>query len=496
MLVLLLLLPVAVQAQFTYTTNMSGENSGITITGYDGPGGAETIPETINGLPVNSIEIAAFIGSGLTSLTIGTNLTYVGDGAFDTCTSLTTIAVDASNSVYSSLGGVLFNKSQTTLLQYPGGRTGDYTIPSTVASIGYGAFGDCIGVTSVTIPASVTNIVSFSLSGCTSLTTITVEASNAVYSSLGGVLFNKSQTLLIQYPGGQAGDYTIPNTVTSIEDYAFFECNALTNITIPTTVTSIGNPAFTTCTSLTTITVDSSNAVYSSLGGVLFNKSQTLLIQYPGGQAGDYTIPNTVTSIGDYAFDACRVLTNITVPSSVISIGNYAFNGCSALTGITILNGVTSIGDEAFASCDSLIKITIPASVTSLGFYVFLGSTNLTSVYFTGNVPSSVGPGLFLGDNKVTVYYLPGTRGWGATFGGSPVVCWNPQAQNLGVQANQFGFNITGSSNLVIVVEACTDLGNPVWVPVGTNTLTGGVSTFSDPQSSNYPSRFYRMRPP
>ena len=99
------------------------------------------------------------------------------------------------------------------------------------------------------------------------------------------------------------------------------------------------------------------------------------------------------------------------------------------------------------------------------------------------------------GDNNATVYYLPRTTGWTSTFGGRPTVLWNPQAQNLGVQANQFGFTITGTSNLVIVVEACTDLANPVWSPLGTNTLTGGSSYFSDPQWTNYPARFYRMRP-
>jgi hypothetical protein len=107
---------------------------------------------------------------------------------------------------------------------------------------------------------------------------------------------------------------------------------------------------------------------------------------------------------------------------------------------------------------------------------------------------------VFDGDNNVTVYYLPGTTGWGMWFGGLPAVLWNPQAQtrdaSFGVRTNQFGFNITGSSNLVIVVEACTDLANPVWQPFQTNTLTGGSAYFSDPQWTNYPARFYRLRSP
>jgi hypothetical protein len=112
---------------------------------------------------------------------------------------------------------------------------------------------------------------------------------------------------------------------------------------------------------------------------------------------------------------------------------------------------------------------------------------------------------VFHNDNNVTVYYLPWTTGWGTPFAGRPAVPWNPRAQTndagFGVRTNQFGFNITGASNLVIVVEACTDLANPAWSPVGTNTLnifigTNGMSYFSDPAWTNYPGRFYRFRSP
>jgi hypothetical protein len=107
--------------------------------------------------------------------------------------------------------------------------------------------------------------------------------------------------------------------------------------------------------------------------------------------------------------------------------------------------------------------------------------------------------------DSATIYYLPGTTGWGTTFDGLPAVCWNPQAQtsgaSFGVRTNRFGFKITGSSNLVIVVEGCTNLANPGWSPVATNTLntfvgTNGTSYFSDSKWTNYPDRFYRLRSP
>jgi hypothetical protein len=257
---------------------------------------------------------------------------------------------------------------------------------------------------------------------------------------------------------GTVSTLVIPGTtngypVTSIETNAFADNFYLTSVTIPDSVTNIGYGAFALCTSLTTITVNALNPAYSSAAGVLFNLNQTTLIQYP--------------------------------------IGNAA-------TSYTISNSVTSIGDAAFANCASLTSVTIPASVTSIGEYAFDDCPNLTSVYFEGNAPAG-DSSVFLFDN-LEVYYLPGTMGWDTTFGGSPTVLWNPQVQtnngSFGVQNNQFGFNIIGSSNLVIVVEACTNLANPTWLPLATNTLTGGSSHFSDPQWTNYPSRFYRFSSP
>ena len=163
---------------------------------------------------------------------------------------------------------------------------------------------------------------------------------------------------------------TIGNNVTSIGDGAFMVCTSLTSITIPSRVTSIGMQVFRSCTSLTSITVDALNSSYSSVAGVLFNKSQTTLIAYPGGKAGSYTVPNSVTSIGDLALGYCqpgqrhdsqqrhqhqapRVL-ELLQPDQRYDRQwchqhrDQAFNSCSSLTSITIPNSVTSIGDIAF----------------------------------------------------------------------------------------------------------------------------------------------------
>ena len=151
----------------------------------------------------------------------------------------------------------------------------------------------------------------------------------------------------------------LPNSVTSIGDYAFNTCFSLASITIPNSVTSIGNYAFSTCYSLASITIPNS---VTSIGNYAFNTCFSL---------ASITIPNSVTSIGNYAFNTCYSLASITIPNSVTSIGKDAFDYCCSLASITIPNSVTSIGNYAFRSCYSLASITIPNSVTSIGNYAF-----------------------------------------------------------------------------------------------------------------------------
>ena len=250
---------------------------------------------------------------------------------------------------------------------------------------------------------------------------IEVSDQNNFYKSIDGNLYTKDGTALVQYAiGKEDTSFEIPNNVISIGDYAFYKCSTLTSITIPDSVTSIGEDAFSDCSSLTSvtlgnsvtsigdgafhccygltsITVDEKNSYYKTIDGNLYTKDGTTLIQYATGKEDtSFEIPDSVTSIGDYAFRGCSNLTSITIPDSVTSIGDYAFRGCSNLTSITIPDSVTSIGSEAFYKCSTLTSITIPDSVTSIGEDAFSDCSSLTSVTL-GNSVTSIGDGAFHG---------------------------------------------------------------------------------------------------
>ena len=315
----------------------------ITSIGSTAFNGCSGLTGTLN-IPslVTNIGFSAFAYCGsLTEVNIPLSVITLGDYAFDACGG--TISVDINNPNYSSSDGVLFDKQKTLLIQCPASKTGSYIIPSTVKTIGDWAFENC-ALTSVVIPETVTTLLIGIFYNCTSLTSVNIPS--AITSIPDYTFFYCSGLLKIAIPnlvtsiGYQAFGYsgltsvTIPNSVTSLGNSSFYNCAKLNSVTLPNSVIKIGSRAFGYCSTLTEINVGSGNPAYSSLNGVLFNKNQNKLIQFPSGKQGSYIIPNTVDSLDNYSFHRCSVLTNITIPSSVISIGNYAFYSCIGLTSI------------------------------------------------------------------------------------------------------------------------------------------------------------------
>ena len=292
---------------------------------------------------------------------------------------LTWTYVEATNTLTISGNGRMSNYAEAPWYSFRSNiRT--VVIQNGVTSIGYGAFRECSSLTSVTIPNSVTSIGEAAFSDCSSLTSVTIP--NSV-TSIGYGAFKGCSGLT---------SVTIPNSVTSIGVIAFNFCTGLTSVTIPNSVTSIGDYAFNGCSGLTSVKVESGNTKYDSRGNcnaIIESSTNTLICG-----CKNTTIPNSVTKIGNLAFNYCTGLTSVTIPNSVTSIGESAFYQCSGLTSVTIGNSVTSIGESAFYQCSGLTSVTIPNSVTSIGESAFYQCSGLTSVTI-GNSVTSIGSSAF-----------------------------------------------------------------------------------------------------
>lgn len=291
---------------------------------------------------------------------------------------------------------------------------------------------------------------------------------------------NGGAVTIVAYDG-PGGDVAIPGTmaglpVTMIADRAF-ELAGLTAVTLPDSLAAIGNSAF------------------------------------YGAGITNLTIPDNVTNIADNAFMGCMNLASLHLGNGLLSIGGAAFMGCGGLTRVTIPDSVTNLADGAihlggsigaFFGC-GLTNVTIGIGLTYLGTGAFNWCQDLRSVFFHGNAPTTGvsffgTEDVFHGSENVTVYYLTGATGWSPTLAGVPTALWNPQAQTgcgaFGVQQGHFGFDITGTADIPVVIEAST---NPVagsWIPLHNCTLTNGSIHFADPQLATQPGCFYRLRSP
>ena len=434
--------------------SVNDDNTTVTVAGYPSdsePTGNLTIPESVTyggiSYPVTSIGGGAFFGcSGLTSVTIPNSVTSIGSSTFNGCSGLTSVTI--GNSVTSIGDDTFYGCSGLTSVNIPNSVTSigngafsfcsgltSVTIPNSVTYIGNEAFYDCFrltsivwnakncsdfsysyspftgltdiktfefgseveripaylcdgltGLTSVTIGNSVTSIGDSAFSGCSGLTSVVwnakncsdFESSSRPFANLTNIKTFEFGSEVERIPAHLCDvltgltRVTIPNSVTSIGEYAFYKCSDLTSVTIGNSVTSIGEGAFCDCSGLTSIKVESGNSVYDSRENcnAIIETATNILIS----GCKNTIIPNSVTSIGEGAFWGCSGLTSVTIPNSVNEIGDWVFWACSGLTSITIPNSVTSIGKYAFSRCRGLTSVTIGNSVTSIGHGAFGGT--------------------------------------------------------------------------------------------------------------------------
>ena len=376
----------------------------------------------------------------IVSVRIQNGATYIGNYAFSACVNLA--HVNIPNGVRIIGDSAFHGCSDLTGVSLPEG----------LSEIGVYAFYGCSSLTCVTVPSSCSTVNFCAFENCEQLDSIEVQGGNHSYSSLDGVLYDKNQITLLRYPENRDGVFSVPDSVTSIDSYAFSGCSklmsvklpdalvnirdnafanavSLSGIVIPDSVTQIGSEAFSgcsnlvavripdsvssitwnafrNCTRLIAIEVGAGNQQYSSLNGILYNADKTKLMSCPTGKEGMIELPESVVKIESYAFENCANLSTVILPDGLEIIDGGAFKGCFGLAEIKIPDSVTKIGDYAFAGCSSLANIEMPDSVTEIGDGVFMDCSSLIHVAIPEGI-TNIGLFLFQGCSSLVHVKIP-----------------------------------------------------------------------------------------
>lgn len=364
-----------------------------------------TLPSTLK-----TIGERAFFNCSLADVTLPKSVTEVGEGAFaeyayQQSPTLAAITVEAGNSAYTAVDGVLYTADMTTLVCYPAGKADiSIALPDSVTNIAGYAFYWCRTLTSVDIPNGVTSIGSYAFNYATSLKSVKIP--DGVISIGSGAFYGCQALTSVELPdsvidlGGSMfyectalESVKLPKNLTSIKAYTFYDCDALQTVTLPKGLTTLADSVFDSCNNLAAISVAEGNADFASVDGVLYSGDMSALVLCPRG----------------------RLTTTLIIPA-----------------------GVSSIKENAFYTCSTLETVYLPATLTAVPRYSFYNCKALKSLYFYGSAPGEVSSAVY-GSPKPTVYHLADAEGWGATWNGCTTAVWIPE--------NTATYNVTYNAN-------------------------------------------------
>ena len=379
----------------------------------------------------------------LTTINLPNTLITYANGAFDGNPNLKKFTVKSGSAYFSAdSAGLLYDANKTKLYICPPAKSGSISLPTSVTEIFDNAFADCSAITSVSLPSSLqtigdnafsncSGITSFSLpaslqtignsafAGCTAITTlhfgaslksigndvfpdsanfksITVNSNNTYFSAQDGILYNKAKSWIIRCPGGYSGSYTMPDTVTTMRDRAFFNCDGLTSVSLSNNLEIVPESAFSDCDALTAVTFGEK---ITKIAVGAFRSCELLTC---------VTLPENLTAIESGAFRDCTGLAQISIGSKLNSLGNSAFSGCTALKQIALPETVTTLPKMAFYGCSALQTVTFGSSLTSIGESCFEGCSALTGFTFPASL-KIISTRAFYNCDAITEIKLPNT---------------------------------------------------------------------------------------
>ena len=326
-------------------------------------------------------------------------ITFAGTGIMPAASAETYTVNSAAVSVNDSYRYTVNSDKTVTITKYTG-RESNVNIPQSIGGksvreIGAYAFKDCTSIKSVSIPKSIRTINGNAFIGCTNLQSFKTDDSSS-FTTVNGVLFNKSKTVLKLYPNGRSGAYTVPSGVTTIDKYAFSECNKLTAVTIPGSVKTIEFNAFAYCLGLKKLTL---NNGLTTLKIAAFNGCKNLTA---------INLPESVAVIEKYAFSSCRSLKSIVIPKKVTELNFSLFEGCTALEYVRLPEGITKVYSNVFDHCSALTSVRLPQSVKNIYGLAFCCCENLKSVTILSS-NAQIDKIAFTSCPKLTVYARKGS---------------------------------------------------------------------------------------